>query len=47
MNKKYNKLINKAEALYNKIEKKTDGDTMSLINEYCDLQLKIEELCNK
>ena len=41
------KKINRADKLYNLIEKKTDGDTMSLINEYADLQIEIEKDCNQ
>jgi len=37
----------RVEELYGLIEEKTDGDTMSLINEYSDLQIEIEKDCNQ
>jgi len=38
---------NRIDTLYNQIEKKSDPDTMSLINEYVDLQIEIEKDCNQ
>jgi len=37
----------KIDTLYNQIEKKSDPDTMTLINEYVDLQIEVEQECNQ
>ena len=42
-----NKKMKRANELYILIEKKTDGDTMSLINEYVDLNLDLESISNQ
>ena len=45
--KEFKEMCERSEELYDLIEKKTDGDTMILINEYSDLQIEIEKDCNQ